>query len=188
MSISVRSVFPLWRGISGLNPNCGISPGRHAQHGAQSAIRYPPPAAKDIHEQRVRTVRAIQLSPSPARTGRCPARTGMDLREPACPLLIGANVPVRRGIRNFHSLVVFAASEDDAGLLVGCQLVERSGRSRDLLASNAVFPPQGLFYWHWILLESLPAPCRASVATAPSEPSLPGSYIPFSASFQNPQF
>jgi hypothetical protein len=64
-------------------------PARHSQHGTQVANRYAAPAAKYIHEQRIRTVRAIELLPSPARAGRCSARTGMDLRKPARPFRIG---------------------------------------------------------------------------------------------------
>src|SRR5216684_4836267 len=128
----------------------------HSEHGAKGSIRNPASAAKYVHEQCVRTVRAIQLSPSPARAGRCPTRTGMDLREPAHPFRIGANVPVRCGIE-ISVLVVFGASEDDAGRLSSGQFVQRSGGDRDLLTANAEFAPQGFGSWHLILLESLPA-------------------------------
>jgi len=54
-------------------------------------------------------------------------------------------------------LVVFGASEDDAGRLSSGQFVQRSGGDRDLLAANAEFAPQGFGSWHLILLKSLPA-------------------------------
>jgi hypothetical protein len=46
MSISVRSVFALRRGISGLNPNCGTSPEGTPQHGTQGKVGERAPAAK----------------------------------------------------------------------------------------------------------------------------------------------
>src|SRR5438552_2111359 len=76
MSISVRSVLPVAEGDSRPESKLRRQPARHSQHGTQVANRYAAPAAKYIHEQRIRTVRAIELLPSPARAGRCSARTG----------------------------------------------------------------------------------------------------------------
>jgi hypothetical protein len=78
---------------------------------------------------------------------RQPAR-GDALREPVWTFAsrrahsgLGANVPVRCGIE-ISVPVVLAVSEDDAGRVSCGQFVQRSGRSRDLLASNAKFPSQ----------------------------------------------
>ena len=75
MSISVRSVFPLRRGIPGLNPNCGASPegtpSMEHRAGLSSARR----------QQKIFIRRASELFAQSSSLHRQPAR-GDALREP----------------------------------------------------------------------------------------------------------
>lgn len=117
-----------------------FQPSINTQHQAQRAVRHGAPEAKDIHQQSVRTVRAVEFLPPP-RTGLRPARRGVDFQEAPRPIRIGADVPLGDGMEISVPVVVIA-SEDNARNIAGSECVRRAIDGGDLLVSGSQFLPQ----------------------------------------------
>src|ERR1700731_3558037 len=136
MSISVPSVFPTAEGNSGPEAKLWRQPWCDPQHGTQGMVCNCPSVAEDIHEQRIRAVRAIEFHPTPGPHGQCFSRPGMDLGQTARPCRVCANVSIRSRMK-IPVLAALAAPENGAWRFACGQLVHRSARDHDLLVSGA---------------------------------------------------
>src|SRR5580698_4105474 len=92
--------------------------------------------AKNIHQQCVRTIRAIQFHPSPV----CPAfrfpRGSMDFFQPASPKRLRANSFVRSGVK-IPVASRLVSTKDDAGYFTVQDFMEMFFRSREGQSTTA---------------------------------------------------
>jgi len=107
-SISLRSSAPFFNGIAGLKPKTGWMPGSAPSREQTAARCVIPGVTKDVHEQRVGAICAVELAPRAIRLAGEESRAGVDFGEPCPPrrLLQNSLVGSRQKITVFPSFIL----------------------------------------------------------------------------------